>query len=136
VACCITREYIVLFQQKQFWRVIKTQDDVRADIVYRDFARRTEELSGDEIRREKLGAEKTFNERMVALSQDRANRLQADLDVARQQQAAANSQKKLARKQATAQPAENTADQQLLRASQQQIRDLQRRLETGLPLSH
>jgi hypothetical protein len=128
--------YIVLFQQKQFWRVIKTQDDIRADLIYRDFVSQTEELSSDEIRREKLDAQKTFTERMVALSKDQANRLQADLDVARRQQAIVNGQQKLRREQTTALQAQKTADQQLLRTSQQQVNELQQQLETGLPVSH
>ena len=30
--------YVAMFQQKKFWRVIKTQNDVRAESVYTDFA--------------------------------------------------------------------------------------------------
>ena len=33
--------YVALFQQKNFWRVIKTRDDTRADLIYKDFARQT-----------------------------------------------------------------------------------------------
>src|ERR1044072_1857566 len=69
--------YVALFQQKNFWRVIKTQDATRADMIYKDFVRQTLQLSDVEIRRTQLEAQKAFTDRMIALSQDRANRLQA-----------------------------------------------------------
>lgn len=78
--------YIALFQQKKFWRVIKTQTDTRAEAVYADFAKSTAQLADSEIRREKLQAENAFADRLIALQQNRANRLQADVDVARAQQ--------------------------------------------------
>lgn len=71
--------YVALFQQKTFWRVIKTEDETRAEMIYKDFVRQTLQLSDVEIRRTRLEAQKAFTERMIALSQDRANRLQADL---------------------------------------------------------
>jgi hypothetical protein len=70
--------YVALFQQRNFWRVIKTPDDTRAELIYKDFVRQTVQLSDVEIRRTRLEAQKGFTERMIALSQDRANRLQAD----------------------------------------------------------
>ena len=69
--------YVALFQQKNFWRVIKTQDVMRAEMIYKDFVRQTVQLSDVEIRRTQLEAQKIFTERMIALSQDSANRLQA-----------------------------------------------------------
>jgi hypothetical protein len=30
--------YVALFQHKNFWRVIRTADDMRADLIYKDFA--------------------------------------------------------------------------------------------------
>ncbi|CAH2812328.1 MAG: putative lipoprotein [uncultured Caballeronia sp.] len=75
--------YVALFQQKKFWRVIKTQTDTRAEAVYADFAKTTAQLADSEIRREKLQAENALADRLIALQQNRANRLQADVDVAR-----------------------------------------------------
>jgi hypothetical protein len=94
--------YVALFQQKTFWRVIKTDDDTRAELIYKDFVRQTLQLSDIEIRRTRLEAQKAFTDRMIALSQDRANRLQADLDVAHQQQNIVNSQQQQTRAEATA----------------------------------
>lgn len=125
--------YVALFQQKNFWRVIKTQDATRADMIYKDFVRQTLQLSDVEIRRTQLEAQKAFTERMIALSQDRANRLQADLDVARQQQNIVASQQQQTRAEATALAQQKAAAQDQLRAAQRQVRELQRQLETGLP---
>ncbi|SOE71899.1 Protein of unknown function [Burkholderia sp. OK233] len=125
--------YVALFQQKNFWRVIKTQDATRADMIYKDFARQTLQLSDVEIRRTQLEAQKAFTERMIALSQDRANRLQADLDVAHQQQTIVANQQQQTRAEATALAQQKASAQDQLRAAQRQVRELQRQLESGLP---
>lgn len=125
--------YVALFQQKTFWRVIKTTDETRAEAIYRDFARQTVQLSDVEIRRTRLEAQKAFTERLIALQQVRANRLEADLSVARQQQAAVATQQKETRQQASALQNQKAAAQDQLRATQHQVRQLQRQLESGLP---
>ncbi|ADG15288.1 DUF2968 domain-containing protein [Paraburkholderia atlantica] len=126
--------YVALFQQKNFWRVIKTQDVVRAELIYKDFARQTMQLSDVEIRRTQLEAQKAFTQRLVALSQERASRLQADLDVARQQQSIVASQQEQKRAEATELAQQKAAAQDQLRVAQRQVRDLQRQLNSGLPL--
>jgi hypothetical protein len=128
--------YVALFQQKNFWRVIKTQDQTRADLIYKDFVRQTAQLSDVEIRRTRLEAQKAFTERMITLSQGRANRLQADLDVARQQQSIVNSQQQQTRAEATVLAQQKAAAQDQLRAQQREVRELQRQLDSGLPKSH
>lgn len=125
--------YVALFQQKNFWRVIKTDDATRADLIYKDFVRQTVQLSEVEIRRTQLEAQKAFTQRMIAMSQDRANRLQADIDVARQQQSIVATQQQQTRAEATALAQQKTAAQDQLRAAQRQVRELQRELESGLP---
>ncbi|CAB3698190.1 DUF2968 domain-containing protein [Paraburkholderia rhynchosiae] len=125
--------YVALFQQKNFWRVIKTQDAARAEMIYRDFVRQTVQLSDVEIRRTQLEAQKAFTERMIALSQGRANRLQADLDVARQQQTIVANQQQQTRAETVALAQQKTAAQEQLRTAQRQVRELQRQLESGLP---
>lgn len=125
--------YVALFQQKTFWRVIKTEDETRADMIYKDFVRQTLSLSDIEIRRTRLEAQKAFTERMIALSQDRANRLQADLDVAHQQQTIVNTQQQTTRAEATALAQQKSAAQAQLREAQRQVQELQRQLDTGLP---
>lgn len=124
--------YVALFQQKNFWRVIKTQDDLRAEQIYRDFARQTSQLSDVEIRRAKLEAQKAYTDRLVALSQERANRLQADLNIAHEQQTIVNSMQQQTRAEAAALAQQKAQSQEQLRAAQRQVRDLQRQLESGL----
>jgi hypothetical protein len=125
--------YVALFQQKTFWRVVKTEDETRAEMIYKDFVRQTMQLSDVEIRRTRLEAQKAFTDRMIALSQDRANRLQADLDVAHQQQNIVNSQQQQTRAEATALAQQKTAAQAQLREAQRQVQELQRQLDSGLP---
>ncbi|MPW19831.1 DUF2968 domain-containing protein [Paraburkholderia sp. CNPSo 3157] len=125
--------YVALFQQKNFWRVIKTQDDARAEQIYRDFARQTAQLADVEIRRTRLEAQKAYTDRLVALSQERANRLQADLNVAHEQQTIVNSMQQQTRADAASLAQQKAQAQEQLRAAQRQVRDLQRQLESGLP---
>ncbi len=126
--------YVALFQNKTFWRVIKTTDETRAEAIYRDFALKSQQLAEVEIRRIQLSAQKAFTDRMIALAQDHANRLQADLAVARQQQAVVADQQKQTRDQANTLQVEKSAAQDQLRAVQRQVRELQRQVEGGLPL--
>ncbi|MCF2133683.1 MULTISPECIES: DUF2968 domain-containing protein [Burkholderiaceae] len=127
--------YIALFQQKNFWRVIKTQDSVRAEAIYADLVRQTVQLSDIEIRRARLEAQKAFTDRMIALSRDRAVRLQADLNVARAQEAEVTTRQKQTAAQAQALGEQKAAAQTQLRELQRHIRDLQRQTEAGLPRS-
>lgn len=125
--------YVALFQQKNFWRVVKTQDATRADMIYKGFVQQTLQLSDVEIRRTQLEAQKAFTERLIALSQDRANRLQADLDVAHQQQTIVASQQQQTRAEATSLAQQKSEAQEQLRAAQRQVRELQKQLDSGLP---
>ncbi|CAJ0808248.1 hypothetical protein LMG19083_04677 [Ralstonia psammae] len=125
--------YIALFQQKNFWRVIKSQDATRAETIYKDFVRQTVQLSDVEIRRTQLAAQKAFTERLTAFSHDQANRLQADLDVERQQQTIVASQQQQSRGEAMALAQQKAAAQDRLRSAQRQVSELQRQMEIGLP---
>ncbi len=49
--------YIALSQYTRLWRVAKTQDDVRAESVYAQFARKSFDLASGEIRRTQLQAQ-------------------------------------------------------------------------------
>ncbi|MGA3247736.1 MAG: DUF2968 domain-containing protein [Paraburkholderia sp.] len=125
--------YVALFQDKHFWRVIKSQDDVRAEAVYAGFVQQTAQLSEVEIRRTQLQAQKAFIEDVIALSEDRAKRLQADLDVARTQQAKVNDYQRQTQTEAVALRAEKEKAQAQLRELQNQVLQLQRQTESGLP---
>lgn len=125
--------YVVLFQQKNFWRVIKTSDEGRAEAIYADFVHKSAQLADVELRRAKLAAQKAYTERLIALSQARADRLQADLDVARQQQTVVANRQKQARDEAAALAAQKRAAQEQLRELRRQVQLLQRQNEQGLP---
>ncbi len=127
--------FVVLFQQKNFWRVIKTTNEDYAEAVYADFTRRSAKLADVEIRRTKLAAQKAYTEELIAAAQARADRLQADLDVAHKQQELAASRQKQAREEAASLQNQKLAAQEQLSAVRQQIHSLQRQTEQGLPHS-
>jgi hypothetical protein len=125
--------YVALFQDKHLWRVIKSQDKSRAEMIYANFVQQTAQLSDVEIRRTELQAQKAFLERVIALSENHAQRLQADLNVAHAQQAEVAQRQKAAQDQTRALQIEQRAAQAQLRELQQQVQQLQRQAETGLP---
>ncbi|WP_126227346.1 DUF2968 domain-containing protein [Burkholderia ambifaria] len=125
--------YVALFQDKHLWRVIKSQEKSRAERVYANFVQQTVQLADVEIRRTELQAQKTFLERVIALQANRAQQLQADLSVARSQQAEVAQRQQSAREQTQALQVEKRAAQVQLRDLQEQVRQLQRQADTGLP---
>ncbi|MGS0894942.1 DUF2968 domain-containing protein [Burkholderia stagnalis] len=125
--------YVALFQDKNLWRVIKSQDKSRAEMVYGNFVQQTVQLADVEIRRTELQAQKGFLERVIALQASRAQQLQADLSVARSQQAEVAQRQQSARQQTQALQVERRAAQVQLRELQEQVRQLEQQTETGLP---
>lgn len=125
--------YVVLFQDKHFWRVIRSQDETRAEAIYADFARQTAQLADVEIRRMQLEAQKAFIERVIAVSEDRARRLQADLAIARTQQARVDDYQRQVQGDAQALNMQKAQAQAQLRDLEQQVEVLQRATEAGLP---
>ncbi|AOI56933.1 DUF2968 domain-containing protein [Burkholderia diffusa] len=124
---------VALFQDKHLWRVIRSQEKSRAEMVYANFVQQTAQLADVEIRRTELQAQKTFLERVIALQANRAQQLQADLNVARGQQAEVAQRQKAAQEQTQALQIEKRAAQVQLRDLQEQVRQLERQSETGLP---
>jgi hypothetical protein len=124
--------YVALFQDKHLWRVIKSQEKSRAEMVYANFVQQTVQLADVEIRRTELQAQKTFLERVIALQANRAQQLQADLSVARSQQAEVAQRQQSAREQTQALQVEKRAAQVQLRDLQEQVRQLEKQTETGL----
>ncbi|KVE08453.1 DUF2968 domain-containing protein [Burkholderia anthina] len=125
--------FVALFQQKAFWRVIKTYDETRAEAIYRDFSRQAERLAVDELRAAKLESQKAQMDKQIEVAQNRARRLQADISIARQQQAAVADRQKSVRSETAALQAQQAQLQAQLRALQQQVRSLQREANAGLP---
>ncbi|ONZ51103.1 DUF2968 domain-containing protein [Burkholderia cenocepacia] len=125
--------FVALFQQKAFWRVIKTYDETRAEAIYRDFSHQAERLAVNELRAAKLESQKAQMDKRIEVTQDRARRLQADISIARQQQAAVADRQKSVRSETAALQAQQAQLQSQLRALQQQVRSLQREADAGLP---
>ncbi|AOJ74399.1 DUF2968 domain-containing protein [Burkholderia ubonensis] len=125
--------FVALFQQKAFWRVIKTYNEVRAEAVYRDFSRQAEHLAVNELRAAKLESQKAQTDRQIQATQDRARRLQADLSIAHEQQAAVADHQKNVRDETAALQTQQAQLQGQLRALQKQVRALQREANAGLP---
>ncbi|KVH30798.1 DUF2968 domain-containing protein [Burkholderia cepacia] len=126
--------YVALFQDKHLWRVIRSQEKSRAEMVYANFVQQTVQLADIEIRRTELEAQKAFLERVIALQANRAQQLQADLSVARSQQAEVAQRQRSAQEQAQALQVEKRAAQMQLRDLQEQVRQLEKQTETGLPV--
>nr|WP_072445289.1 MULTISPECIES: DUF2968 domain-containing protein [unclassified Burkholderia] len=134
-----TREmtyYVALFQNKSFWRVVKTQERPRAEMIYNNFVQQTVKLSEVEIQRSDLDAQKQFLERVIFVSEQKADRLRADIAVAREQQAQVNARQRTTRQQTEALQVENKAAQIQLDNMRKQVEKLQRESESGLPAFH
>ena len=125
--------YVALFQDKHLWRVIKSQEKGRAEMVYANFVQQTVQLSEVEIHRTELQAQKQFLERVIALQASRAQQLEADLSVARSQQAEVAQRQQSMQAQTQALQVEKRAAQVQLRDLREQVRQLERQAETGLP---
>jgi hypothetical protein len=127
--------YVALFQEKRFWRVVKTQDDARADTVYAQFARKSYDLAENEIRRMQLQAQKALLERVIAVSDDRAKRLSADLSIARAQDNEVSQRQQQLQAESAVLQGDKLSAERKLRALQLQVEQLQHQTESGLPSS-
>ena len=124
--------YVALFQDKNFWRVVKSQDDAHAETVYAQFARKSYALAEGEIRRTQLQAQKALLERVIAVSNDRAQRLTADLSIARAQESEVSQRQQQMQVESTALQNDEAVAERKLRALQLQVQQLQDQSEAGL----
>jgi hypothetical protein len=81
-----------------------------------------------------LQAQKAYIQSVIALSEDRAQRLQADLNVARAQQAKVNDYQRQTQGEAVVLSAEKAKAQAHLRLLQNEVSQLQKQTEIGLPV--
>ncbi|SFC50607.1 DUF2968 domain-containing protein [Collimonas sp. OK412] len=117
--------YVALFQQKNFWRVVKTTSDAQAEQIYKSFVGQTEKLAEVDIRRIKLEAEKSYTEQLIAAQETRLNALQNDLVVQQQQEQNVSVQQDQARQQAQLLSNKQQAARNELRGLQTRIRTLE-----------
>jgi chromosome segregation ATPase len=125
--------YVALFQDRHFWRVIQTGDRARAEAIYAAFVQQTVQLSDIEIRMTELQAQNAFLDRIIALQNDQAKRLQADIAIARSQQEQVAEQQRQARGEAAALQAEKNQAQEKLRELMREVEQLQRQNDADLP---
>jgi len=125
--------YVAMFQQKNFWRVVKTQNEGHAEAIFASFSKETQSLAEVEIRRAKLEAQKEYTERMIASSEGRLNQLQTDLAIQRQNQQQAAAKQKVAREQAAVLDNQRRNAQTKLDSVRRQIRQLEVQNAQGLP---
>ncbi|WP_286936072.1 DUF2968 domain-containing protein [Achromobacter sp. UBA4530] len=114
--------YVALFQQKDFWRVIKTKSDKQAEATYRAFVAQSAELAEVDIKRIKMQAENAHAEKLLASRSAELSALQADRTVRLQQEEQVAARQQQSREEATA-----LAGQQ--KDVRQQLRDLQRQID-------
>lgn len=114
--------YVALFQQKDFWRVLKTQSDKQAESTYRAFAAQSANLAEVDIKRIKLQAETAHAEKLLATRSAELSTLQADRALRLQQEQQVAARQEQSRQEATA-----LAEQE--KDVRQQLRDLQRQID-------
>ncbi|PPA74973.1 hypothetical protein C4E15_16575 [Achromobacter spanius] len=114
--------YVALFQQKDFWRVLKTVSEKQAESTYRAFAAQSADLAEVDIKRIKLQAEYAHAEKLLASRSEQLSTLQADRTLRMQQEQQVAARQEQSRQEATA-----LADQQ--KDVRQQLRDLQRQID-------
>jgi hypothetical protein len=124
--------YVALFQDKNFWRVVKSQDAAHAETVYAQFARKSYALAEGEIRRTQLQAQKALLERVIAVSSDRAQRLTADLSIARAQESEVSQRQQQMQVESAALQNDKAVAERKLRTLQLQVQALQDQNEAGL----
>lgn len=115
--------YVALFQQKDFWRVLKTLSEKQAESTYRAFAAQSADLAEVDIKRIKLQAEYANAEKLLASRSAQLSTLQADRTLRMQQEQQVAARQEQSRQETTA-----LADQQ--KDVRQQLRDLQRQIDS------
>lgn len=77
--------YVVLFQQRNFWQVVKTKSSQQANMAYQAFAARTAELAQADFDRIRLEAENAKAQELLNARLARLGTLQADQALRQQQ---------------------------------------------------
>ncbi|MGI4857988.1 MAG: DUF2968 domain-containing protein [Janthinobacterium lividum] len=124
--------YVALFERKNFWRVVRTPSDARAEEVFADFSRQTTALAASEIRTLKLTAQRHAVEQLIAQSQARAQQIQADLALQQTQRQQVAERQRTAAAQAMALDAENRKAQKQLAGLRRELDDLQKQADESL----
>ncbi len=114
--------YVVLFQQREFWRVLKTRDAANAEKHYARYSKDSAEFAATELERITLQAEVNRAEKELLERADELTVLQNDVQEQRRQEALAIAQREQARREAAA-----LAEQQ--KEAREQLEELRRQIK-------
>lgn len=127
--------YVALFHDKQFWRVIRTDQIEQAESTYRAFAEQTQQLAQVYLDTLRLDAGKRYTEKLVAMNESRLHGMQQELAQQQQQASAVSQAIAENRQQAASLSGDLRATNSQLEALQNQIRALQaQQQDTALKL--
>lgn len=117
--------YVVLFQQKDVWQVVKTTDRVKAEQTYQSYAKESGQLAEAELSRIQLQAEYTSIEKEVLSKADELTALQQDIEVRRRHEAMIKSEQAQVRGDVELLAQQEREAREQLQALQRQIKALQ-----------
>lgn len=122
--------YVALFQQRQFWRAIKTTDYAQAEQVYRSFNRQTEQLSAVDIERIRLEAEQAHIQKEIGAESSRLEALRGDVVFQQQREREVQAAQEEVRQEASTLAAQQQASRDVLKALQRSIQVLETQQES------
>lgn len=115
--------YAVLFENRNAWRVVKTDDATKAEKAYRDYAAESAKLAKAELERIQLEARYNKAERELLNKADELTSLQRDIELRERQESVIKSQQAQLRSYV-----EQLSQQQ--KDAEEQLKILQRQIET------
>lgn len=115
--------YAVLFENRNAWRVVKTDDPTKAEKAYRDYAAESAKLAKAELERIQLEARYNKAERELLNKADELTSLQRDIELRERQESVIKSQQAQLRSYV-----EQLSQQQ--KDAEEQLKILQRQIET------
>lgn len=122
--------YVALFQQRDFWRVVKTVSQAQAESTYRAFVAQAAELAAIDLQRIRLQAENSNAEKQLAARNRQLSVLQADQTLRQQQEQLVADRQAQLRQERDALAEQRQDTQAQLRALQRQIDQLQAEQES------
>ncbi|WP_017525264.1 DUF2968 domain-containing protein [Pusillimonas noertemannii] len=92
--------YVALFQNKDFWKVVDTQDHTQAERLYKQFSEEARKLAEPDLRRIRLEADYAHAEKQLTQQSGELEILRSDLQAQREQESRINAQQAAARQEA------------------------------------
>jgi hypothetical protein len=117
--------YVVMFHNKDFWRVIKTDVAADAERLYRTFSEQTRMLAQVDIETAQLEANTEYTKHLLALNAARLQSLRDDLERQRQQAQQVAQAQQAAQQQAASLKGDLRSTNEQLESMQRQIRLLE-----------